>query len=1120
MFLFASFPVRTLRFCFFGFFLIPLVAKSAETLDLSGTWRFALDVKDSGVQEQWFNRSLSDSIRLPGILQAQGYGNEISASTPWVLSLYDHQWYLREPYKRYAEMKPAKVPFLSQPPRHYLGVAWYQRDLTIPDSWRGRVVALFLERTRWESTVWLDDRKIGSDDTLVAPHEFDLGEISPGVHRLTIRLDNRAVVPDYRPDSHAVSDSLGSTWNGITGRIELRATTLIALGESRVFTDLVRKSATVEVTLLNRTSAPGRGTLSVGATTLPVSWAAEPRTVVKIDFPLPADARPWSEFDPALQRATLRLQGNQAQDERELVFGLRDFRTSGTLFLLNGRQIDLRGTHHGGDFPLTGYPPSDLAYWRTLFQVCRKWGLNHMRFHSWCPPEAAFTAADEIGFYLQPECGMWNDFDPEGVMAQRLEKETERLLRAFGNHPSFLLLSPSNEPGGKWKEVLPAWVSHFRALDSRHLYTAGTGWSLRDQPGPFGDKIDYLAVHRIGGRAMRGRPGWFGKDYDASMEQVDRPNLTHEVGQWCAYPNFDVIAKFTGYLRPGNFEIARDQAEAKGLLARNAELARASGMFQVACYKEEIEANLRSRKLRGFQLLDLHDYLGQGTALVGLLDPFWQEKGYLTAEQFRRFCSETVPLARLTKRVFAPEEDLRVPVEIAHFGAAPLADAVAYWKIQDSRGATLLEGEWPAQTIPIGNGLSLGTVEAKLGKLPAPGAFRLVVGLRGTKVENDWNFWIYPTPETTPELGEVRFSRSWAEVEALLAHGEKVLYQPRTADLAWTCPPIDDLPIFWNRLMGPQWGRMLGVWCDAAHPALAGFPTESFGDWQWSGLLRRARAVNLDGLPRDLQPIVQVIDDWNRNYKLAAVFECQVGPGRLLVSSINSGGQDRSAAQQLHHSLIAYMNSDRFHPKTAVSVEQLRSFIFNTRIMHQLGAEPVGSAGLVSRVIDGDPNTTWLSGRPKSRPGELKRRRRLPEFAEGFERVYPHSFALKFPRPVAFSGVVLMPRQDDRDHAGDIREYTLSISDDGKTWNDVSNGELPSTFDPITLRFGRTVTARQVKFTGLSGFAEDPSAALAELAVIYEGPSLELPPGDDGDVRYQGSRSNTPEMDEGPAPRP
>jgi beta-galactosidase/beta-glucuronidase len=253
-----------------------------------------------------------------------------------------------------------------------------------------------------------------------------------------------------------------------------------------------------------------------------------------------------------MQRLKLRLTGGDADDAREVAFGAREIRTAGTKFLLNGREIQLRGTHHGGDFPLTGFPPCDVAYWRKLFLTCRAWGLNHMRFHSWCPPEEVFTAADEVGFYLQPEAGMWNVINPGSDMEKRLYAETERMIRAYGNHPSFLLFSPSNEPGGRWKESLPKWVAHFHAEDSRRLYTTGTGWPLIDTPGPV-QGAEYLAVSRIGRTPLRRESGWFGGDYEAAVRGVDVPVVTHEVGQWCAYPDFSVIEKFTGYLRPGNY---------------------------------------------------------------------------------------------------------------------------------------------------------------------------------------------------------------------------------------------------------------------------------------------------------------------------------------------------------------------------------------------------------------------------------------------------------------------------------------------------------------------------------------------------------------------------------------
>src|SRR5690606_6572276 len=126
----------------------------------------------------------------------------------------------------------------------------------------------------------------------------------------------------------------------------------------------------------------------------------------------------------------------------------------------------------------------------------------------------------------------------------------------------------------------------------------------------------------------------------------------------------------------------------------NAEFAWASGRFQLACYKEELEANLRTPGLAGHQMLDIRDYLGQGTALIGVLDAFWEPKSYVTAKEFRRFHSETVPLARLKQRTFTTVETLTSEVELYHFAEHPIADARPYWKIVDASGRAVAEGEW------------------------------------------------------------------------------------------------------------------------------------------------------------------------------------------------------------------------------------------------------------------------------------------------------------------------------------------------------------------------------------------------------------------------------------------
>ncbi len=1079
--------------------LLPLAhhCSAMEGRSIAGKWRFAMDEADAGIDAKWFNAELTNHIELPGVLQSQGYGNEISITTPWVLSLYDRNWFLRADYAAWTNAGNVKVPFVCQPPRHYLGAAWYQRDIDVPQSWQGRRVVLFLERPHWETRVWLDDKLMGTNISLCAPHEFDLGLVSPGRHRLSIRVDNRMIM-NYRPDAHSVSDSLDSSWNGIVGKIELRSTPAVWIDEARVFTDVEKRSAHISVRIGNISGKAGAGTVSAGGATAPVSWDTNTGSI-ELEVPLGAKVETWDEFHPVLQHLDLRLEGGGTSDECKLAFGLRDFKADGQNFVMNGRNIYFRGTHNGGDFPLTGYPPTDVESWRKLFKTCQEWGLNLMRFHSWCPPEAAFEAADELGFYLQPECGMWNEISPGTPMERMLYDETERIIRAYGNHPSFVLLSPSNEPHGRWMDSLPKWVEYFRKEDSRRLYTTGTGWSLINSPGPV-QGADYLAIGRVGMNALRGQPDWFGKDYARALVGVNVPVVSHEVGQWCAYPNYAIIPKFTGYMRPGNYEIFKASLAAHGMARRDKDFSFASGRFQLECYKEEIEANLRTPGLSGIELLDLHDYVGQGTALVGLLDTFWESKGYVKPEEFREFCADTVPLARLKSRVFTSADPFDVDVEIAHYGTAPLANASTAWKIVDTKGHPVASGNWEPKVIPIGKNIALGKVSADLSKLAAPGQYQLVVALGHSAAKNSWNFWVYPTNAVSAEPKGVLVTDSWDEAERALNGGGKVLFLPHNADLDWSCPPLDAVPIFWDRLMNPGWTRMLGLWCDAKHPALAEFPTEVNCDWQWTQLVRGTRAINLGHLPTKLQPIVQEIDDWNRNWKLGAVFECRVGKGRLMVSAfdLNNNMEGRPVARQLRRSLLDYMAGEHFQPSVSVSPEEFRSVLFDTRIMRHLGATATGEGGDAASVIDGDPNTYWnVGGTGRGMSGTK----------------HPHRLTVRFPQPVAMSGLVLMPRQNDRDHLGDTREYSIEVSDDGQAWKEVSRGQLVSTWEPLRVNFPQTVTAAQIRFNSLSGFGSDESTALSELAVIYAGPKLGR--GGAGNMEYRRSRSTSTDVDEG-----
>ena len=1067
-----------------------VLAQPRPAIDLSGRWRFALDRSGEGVRENWFSRPLPNQINLPGILQSQGYGNEISTKTPWVLSLYDRNWFERGDYKVYTKPGNVRVPFLSQPPRHYIGSAWYQRDIKIPDEWNGKRVVLNLERPRWQTTVWFDEKKIGSRRSLVAPHEFDLGIVQPGEHRLTILVDNSMILP-YRSDAHGVSDSLGMSWNGITGRIELNATTLVWIDDAQVFPNDNLRTATVKVKIGNATGRSGSGSLTSNGKSFYVTWTVD-GGAAKIEVAFP-NVRRWDEFHPELQKLRLELKGESADDTRDVTFGFREIKTVGKEFHLNGRRIYFRGTHHGGDFPLTGYPPTDVAYWKKIFQINKDWGINHIRFHSFCPPKAAFEAADELGIYLQPEPGMWNEVSPGTPMETMLYEETALMIRAYGNHPSFLLFSPSNEPKGRWKEAFDKWIAHYRIADPRRLYTNGTGHTEREVP-KLAEGTDYLAMQRIGPKMLRGNSAWFGQDYGKSLDDVNVPVVSHELGQWVAYPDYDVIRKFTGYMRPGNYEIFRDSLAKKGLLSRNKDFAHASGRYQLAAYKEEIEANLRTPGMDGFQLLDLHDYLGQGTALVGLLDAFWEEKGHVTAKEFRRFNNSTVPLTRLTNRLLTSVEHLSVPVEVAHFGEHTLENVAASWRIIDGSGRTHLDGKFPARSLPIGKNISLGTINTELSKLPAPALYKLVISLDGTEFQNDWDVYVYPA-SVSVEPRSVLVTSSWAAARERLAAGGKVLYTPRKADLHWTSPPLDWVPVFWNRLMNPAWGRMLGLWIDNKHAALEQFPTENYNGWQWTEIVRGARAVNLDNFPRELEPMVQPIDDWNRNYKLGLVFEAKVGRGKLMVASadLESDLGKRIAARQLRHSLLGYMASPKFDPRTSVTAEQIESLFFDTRIMKRLGATAT-AAGDAANAIDGDPNTFWLAGDPSAASRQNQ------------------ELTITFPNIVQFSGLVIMPRQNHREHEGDIREYSIQISSDGTNWTEVKRGDLLSLFDPQKIAFGKNVWARFIKIISLSGFGQDKTTALADVAVIYTGPKLA---DNDEELEYRRSKAASPDIDEG-----
>ncbi len=905
----------------------PESAAAPPIVSLAGQWHFALDREDAGVQQRWFTRDLVDRIELPGAFQQQGYGDPISITTPWVAKLIDLQWYKKEKYSKYTQPGHVLVPFFLQPARHYVGPAWYERNIEIPAAWRGRRVALTLERPHWETQVWVDEKSVGNNRSLATPHVYGLGTgLTPGRHRLTIRVDNRMIV-DVGADAHSVSDETQTCWNGIVGRIELSATSPVWMQDVQVYPNVARKSALIKVRLGNATGKTGQGTLTAGDQRTPVTWDAS-GGVAQIDVSLGADAKLWDEFEPALHKITVALKGDDADDACTVTFGLRQVGTEGLYLTMNGKRFLARGTLECAVFPLTGYPPTDVDSWRRIIKTCKEYGLNHMRFHSWCPPEAAFIAGDELGFYFQPECGIWARAGTRlgyGDPADKwLYEETDAILAAYGNHPSFVFLSHGNEPSAR-TEFLAAWVRSLKEKDPRRLYTSATGW------GPTAEN-QYDAALAVGGRQgrrIRGESGWRGADYHEGVTPAKIPIIGHEIGQFCAYPNFSEIAKYTGALKPGNLMIFRDFAAAGGILEQNGELAHASGRLQVLCYKEEIEAALRTKGEAGLQLLDLHDFPGQGTALVGVLDAFGTPKAMSRRRSIGVFA---VPPCRWRgwPNAFSPSRRPWKPKWRSRtLGLRRLENAAPYWRLVGADGKIAAGGEFPALTIPLDNGTPLGRVQIDLSKLEAPKEYRLVVGLKGTPLENDWSIWLYPaTVDLTIPPGVTVATRLDAPARAQLEKGGAVILFPERIGRAH--PPVSFLPIFWNNQLFPNERRQtLGLLCDPKHPALAQFPTREHSEWNWESIVQGARAFDCAGLPRELRPLIQIIDDWNTGRKLALAFECEVGSGRLLVCGADLPKlADRSpAARQLWRSLLAYTAGAGFAPAVSLTADQVQDLL-------------------------------------------------------------------------------------------------------------------------------------------------------------------------------------------------
>lgn len=888
-----------------------------SSLSLAGEWEVALDSTDAGIVEQWFAKSFDTRITLPGTTDEAGLG------VPCTL----------EP-----SVGQPQVSHLTRR-NSYIGPAWYTREVEIPASWQGKAVELSMERVIWETRVWVDGQAVeGSEESLVSSHRFDLsGLLTPGRHRITVRVDNsrRYVLNEYDM-AHAYTEATQIMWNGIIGDITIKAYDDIRIRSLQVYPDVDRKEILIKGSLGNASSAALSGNVQarvydarrhkVAAKDMELGINAGDNTFEMV-CPMGGDVKLWSEFTPDLYTLALSVRSGEAEASKEVTFGMRKLEQRNAEFLLNGKRIFLRGTLECCAFPLTGRPPMDHAGWRKVFDSAREWGLNHLRFHSWCPPEAAFAVADSMGFYLQVELPMWSlNVGGDPKMTSFLYNEADRILADYGNHPSFCLFSMGNELQGDFN-VLGDLLRHVKTQDPRRLYTT-TSFTFQGGHGDWPEADDdYLVTQWTKKGWVRGQGVFdsesptFNKDFSAPLEGMTVPLVTHEVGQYSVYPNLKEIDKYTGVLDPLNFKGVRQELERKGRLDRADDYLKASGHLAYILYKEEIERAMKTAGCSGFQLLDLHDFPGQGTALVGLLDAFWESKGVVDAETFRQACSPVTLLVRFPKAVYTMGETFEADVEVANYTDRDIENPRLRWTLVNEAGNRVAGSDLECKALPVGFNETGSRIQVPL-NLERATRLTLNLMLDGTPYRNSWSIWAYPASPAV-ETGDVLVTRDFAEAEKALAEGRKVLLNPEFGNVNGLEGKF--VPVFWSPVHFPNQPGSMGIICKAGHPAFADFPTGEYTDWQWWSLLKQSRTVVMDSLP-EVTPLVEVVDNFVKNRRLANLFEAKVGNGTLVFSSMDlmTGWETRPEARQLYISLLRYMNSADFAPSVEMTPEMLR----------------------------------------------------------------------------------------------------------------------------------------------------------------------------------------------------
>lgn len=848
-----------------------------KTIDLSGTWRFKTD--ENAVYTFTGERFLGEGFTLPGsacenkIGKPQKYYDKISKEA------------IRAPRERY----------------EYIAPLWLQRDITAPKDTDGKSIRLFLERVNIASELWIDNTKIDRRIIeLSAPHIYNLtGKLSPGKHMLTLKIDNRNLLNlDTMASGYSI-DTQGY-WNGIIGKIELQYEDIFHIENIQVYPD--DKGIDIKVTHTNDVYSPlvHKDSALEVYVTAPDGTKSEVKHIdIKLYNSKQVDyirydmesIHYWDEFDPAMYTLTVKYIFDNVKDEKSVRFGMRTVKSENKRLFLNNRQLSLRGTIDCAIYPLTGYPPMDTAVWLKNFKTIKSYGLNHVRFHAWCPPECAFDAADEIGMYLSVEMPLWLNKDvcaletgDDPIHRQYFMSEAIAISKAYGNHPSFIMFSNGNENMGDF-DLLNDITTCIKAYDNRRLYTLTTNFDhpvlpCEDYLCAYEAYTNPVRIQRIQEKAAKDTA----LDYTNAVSETPVPIISFEVGQYCVYPDVDLIESYTGNMMPVNLDAIKKFMIEKGVYDRLRDYIKASGDLAVKLYKEDIEAALRTKDFGGFELLSLCDYTGQSTATIGILDVFFNSKGLIAPEKFREFCSSVVPLFK-SKRIFTSDESIEAELCLYNFGNCKITAPKYSVRILNGNDV-FYETETTAAKISV-----------PLSSITKSTQLDVEVEVMGYK--NTWRIFVF-APFKEPN--EVRFINNTNDLAQIIREGGKAVVTKECFK-----EPIQGsfIPVFWSPVHFPS-KKPCGAIIDTTHKIFDNFPTKCYPDYQWMRLLENSVGTDMSTFGADAKMIIETVPNFFDNTKSSPLFEINIGKAELLFCGFDLDG-DYPEAMQLRYAVTEYM---------------------------------------------------------------------------------------------------------------------------------------------------------------------------------------------------------------------